>query len=90
MTASLQRRLEALEGTHGAGAEFIIIARHIVDPGQPSGEIAFADLRGQRIARELEESEAEFLARVHSWAEASAGPGQRCARVVVSETDLAL
>ena len=89
MTGSIQRRIGALEAAHGR-IEFIIIERRIVDPGQPSGDVAVADLRGERITRELEESEAEFLARVHSWAEASAGPGQRCARVVVSETDLAL
>ena len=89
MMGSIQRRLGALEAAHGR-IDFVVIERHIIEPGRRSGEVAFADLRGQRIARELEESEAEFLARVHSWAEASAGPGQRCARVVVSETDLAL
>lgn len=90
MTASLQRRLEALEGTHGAGVQFTVIERFIVNPGRLSGEAAFASVRGQRFTRELAESEAAFLARVRAWAEVSAGPGQLCASVVVSEVDLAL
>ena len=90
MTPSIQRRLGALEAARGAGVEFIVIERRIIDPGTPAGEAAFADVRGQRFVREPEESEAEFLARVHSRAEASASPGQRCACIVVSEADLAL
>ena len=89
MTSSVQRRIGALEAAHGR-IDFVVIERHIVDPGQPSGEVAFADLRGQRITREPQEPEATFLARVHALAEASASPGQRCATVVLSETDMAL
>ena len=90
MTASLQRRLGALEAAHGVGVEFIIIECRFAHPGMPTGEIAFADVRGQRFARELGESEDGFLARVRAWAEASASAGQRCASVVVSEHDLTL
>ena len=90
MIGSIQRRIGALEAAHAVGVEFLVIERFIVPPGKPDGEAAFASVRGQRFVRETAESEAEFLARVHSWAEASAGPGQRCARVVVSEIDLAL
>lgn len=89
MMASLQRRLGALEAAHGR-IEFIIIERRIIEPGKPAGEVAFADVRGQCFVCEPEEPEAVFLARVHAWVEASASPGQRCACVVVSETDLAL
>ena len=89
MTASLQRRLGALEAAHGR-IEFIVIERRIIEPGKPAGEVAFADVRGQRFARQLEEPEEGFVARVHAWAEASASPGQRCARIVVTETDLML
>ena len=89
MTASIQRRLGALEATHGR-IEFIVIERRIIEPGKPAGEVAFADVRGQRFVRELAESEDGFLARVHAWVEASASPGKRCACVVVSETDLRL
>lgn len=89
MIGSIQRRLEALEGAHGR-IEFIVIERRIIEPRKPAGEVAFADLRGQRITRELEESEAEFLARVHALAEASASAGRRCATVVLTETDLGL
>ena len=90
MTALLQRRLGALEATHGAGVEFIIIERRVIEPGRPAGEVAFADVRGQCFVCEPEEPAAVFLARVHAWVEASTSPGQRCACVVVSETDLAL
>ena len=90
MTPSLQRRLGALEAAHGAGVEFIVIERRIIEPGRPAGEPAFADVGGQRFAREPAEPEGVFLARVHALAEGSASPGQRCARIVVSETDLAL
>ena len=90
MTPSLQRRIGALEAAHGAGVEFIIIERRIIEPGKPAGEVAFADVRGQCFVREPEEPEAVFLARVHAWAQAGASPGQRCARVVLSETDMRL
>ena len=89
MTASIQRRLGALEATHGR-IEFIVIERRIIEPGKPAGEVAFADVRGQRFSRELAESEATFLARVHASAERSASPGRRCARIVLTETDLML
>ena len=90
MTGSIQRRLVALEAAHAVGVEFLFIERRIVFHGQPSGEAAFASVRGQRFVRELEESEDAFLARVRAWAQASATPGQRCACIIVSETDLAL
>lgn len=89
MIGSIQRRIGALEAAHGR-IDFVVVERRIVDPGQPSREVAVADLRGQRITREPEESEAAFLARVHALAAASASPGQRCARVVLTETDLML
>lgn len=90
MTAALQRRLGALEAVHGGGVEFIVIECRFAHPGKPAREAAFADVRGQRFTREPEELEVAFLARVHAWAEASANPGQRCASVMVNETDLAL
>ncbi len=90
MTPSIQRRLEALEGTHGAGVGFIILERRIIEAGTPAREAAFADVGGQRFTRGPEELEATFIARVHAWAEASASPGQRCATVVLTETDMAL
>ena len=90
MTPSLQRRLGALEATHGAGVEFIIIERRVIEPGRPAGEVAFADVGGQCFTRGPEEPEESFVARVHALAKASAGTGRRCARIVVSETDLAL
>ena len=89
MTLSIQRRLGALEAAHGH-IEFIVIERRIIEPGKPAGEAAFADVGGQRFTREPEEAEAAFLARVHASAERSASPGRRCARIVVTETDLML
>ena len=89
MMGSIQRRLGALEAAHGR-IDFVVIERRIIEPGKPAGEVAFADLRGRRITRELAEPEGAFFARVHAWVEASASAGQRCATVVLTETDLRL
>ena len=87
MTGSIQLRLRTLETVHGGAIAFIVIGRR---PGEPSGEAAFADVRGRRFTPELGEPEEVFLARVHELAAASASPGQRCATVVLTETDLRL
>ena len=90
MSRPIARRLEALEAAGTAKINFILILRRIVTPGIPVGEAVAAEMMGERFERALTETEDDFMARLHHHAEANRGPGQRCAQVIMYESDLDL
>lgn len=90
MSATIQRRVEALEHAGASGLEFILILRRLVTPGVPPGEATHGKLIGQHFVREPAETEADFIERLRSYAIAHRRPGQLGAQVLMDETDLDL
>jgi hypothetical protein len=90
MTATIQKRVEALESAGAAGTDFILILRRIITPSVPPGEATHAKLLGQHFERETAESEADFIERLRAYALAHRRPGQSGVQVLMDETDLNL
>jgi hypothetical protein len=90
MTATLHKRVEALESAGAAAIDFILILRRIITPGVPPGEATHGKLLGQHFEREPGESEADFIERLRAYALAHRRPGQLGAQVLMDETDLDL
>ena len=90
MSATIQKRVEALESAGAAATVFILILRRIVTPGVPPGEATHGKLLGQHFERKPEESEADFIERLRAYAIAHRRPGQLGAQVLMDETDLDL
>lgn len=90
MTATIHRRVEALEAVGAAGVDFIMIVRMTVRPGEPATEAAFAEMLGQRFARLPTETEANFIARLRLYADEHRQPGQRAVSVFCDAIDFDL
>lgn len=90
MSATIQKRVEALESAGAAAIDFILILRRIITPGVPPGEATHGKLLGQHFEREPGESEADFIERLRAYAIAHRKPGQFGAQVLMDETDLDL
>ena len=90
MSATIQRRVEALESAGAACTDFILILRRFIAPGVPPGEATQAQMLGQHFVREPEETEADFIERLRAYAVAHRRPGQMGVQVLMDETDLDL
>lgn len=90
MSATIQRRVEALESAGAAAIDFILILRRIITPGVPPGEATHAQALGQTFTREPTETEAQFIERIRAYALAHRRPGQLGVQVLMDETDLDL
>lgn len=90
MSATIQRRVEALESAGAAGNDFILILRRIITPGVPPGEATHAQMLGQHFERDPAETEEAFIERLRAYAAARRLPGQHGVQVLMDETDLDL
>ena len=90
MSATIQRRVEALESAGAAGTDFILILRRVITPGVPPGEATQARMLGQHFEREPTETEADFIERLRAYGLAHRRPGQLGVQVLMDETDLDL
>lgn len=90
MTATIQKRVAALETAGGQTIDFILILRRIVRPGVPTGEITQAKALEQGFTREQSETEAQFIERIRAHALAHRRPGQHGVQVLCDENDLDL
>ena len=90
MTATIHRRIEALEAAGAAGIDFILILRRIITPGVPPGEATHAQALGRSFTREQAETEAAFIERIRAYALAYRGPGQHGVQVTLDDCDLDL
>jgi hypothetical protein len=90
MTATIQRRVEALEAAGAGEVDFILILRQIVTPGVPMGEATHAQALGHSFTREPSETEDQFIERIRGYARMHRRPGQHGVLVVLDETDLDL
>jgi hypothetical protein len=90
MTATIHRRVEALEAADTAGVDFILILCQIVTPGVPVGEATHAKALGHSFTRELSETEDQFIERIRVYALVHRRPGQHGVQVLMDEIDLDL
>lgn len=88
MSATIQKRVEALEHTSASGRDFILILRRIIKPGVSSGEATQARMFEQHFKREPTETEADFIVRLRACGFAHRRPGQLAVQVLMGEIDL--
>ena len=90
MTATMQKRVEALEAAGTGEADFHFIVVTFVSPGHLDAKVATAEMMGQRFERLEFESEDDFIARLRQYAEDHRLPGQRAVQVLCHPIDLDL
>lgn len=90
MSATIHRRIEALEaaGSGEAVIDFIVVT--FVRPGHLDAKVATAEMMGQRFERLPSETEDDFIARLRQYAEDHRQPGQRAVQVFCHPIDLDL
>ncbi len=77
MSSALDRRLAALEAVSRTANYFMLIVIKFIEPGVEAGEATFATAMGLRFTREPDETEDDFIDRVHDYVEANRPAGQR-------------
>ena len=87
--ATLERRIEALEAA-GTDVLEVVALRKIIDPANPGRRVQTAMLGEERFYRADDESEADFIARLHGIAGELHRAGKGPVRIIANDIDMAL